>query len=149
MGCRQLEAVLCQTDVHGRSIHDGLLLNRSGQWTCSHEFRYINAPGEARPRGTGIRIVGAVTGLAIFAFAFATSRWDSTWVLALIAVVVIGGGVAYHLLTSMVRCPSCGNGVFNFRIGQVGEKKKTFSCRQCGATAWLAEGFYWQRDING
>lgn len=94
------------------------------------------------------RIVGAVAGLVLFAFAFATSRWDNTWVLALIAVVVIGGGISYHLLTSMVRCPSCGNGVFNFRIGQVDEKK-TFSCRQCGATAWLAEGFYWQRDING
>ena len=95
------------------------------------------------------RVVGAVSGLALIVVAFATSSWNSTWVLVLIAVVVIGGAVSYHLLTSMVRCPSCRSGVFNFRIGSAEAQRKTFSCRRCGATAWLAEGFYWQRDING
>ncbi len=95
------------------------------------------------------RIAGAVVGLGIIVFAFATSSWNRAWVLVLIAVVVIGGAVSYHLLTSMVRCPSCKNGVFNFRIGQIEEKRKMFLCRRCGATAWLAEGFYWQREING
>ncbi len=95
------------------------------------------------------RIVGALAGLAIILFAFVTSSWNSGWVLVLIAVVVIGGAVSYHLLTSMVRCPKCRNGMFNFRIGQVDAKQKIFSCRRCGATAWLAEGFYWQREING
>ncbi len=95
------------------------------------------------------RIVGAIAGLAIIACAFATSSWHSRWVLVLVGVVVIGGAVSYHLLTSIVRCPSCRNGVFNFRIGQIDEKQKIFSCRRCSATAWLAEGFYWQRDING
>lgn len=95
------------------------------------------------------RIVGALAGLAIILFAFATSSWNSAWVLVLIAVVVIGGAVSYHLLTSMVQCPTCRNSMFNFRIGQVEAKQKIFSCRSCGATAWLAEGFYWQREING
>lgn len=81
--------------------------------------------------------------------AFATSSWNSGWFLGLFAVVVIGGGVSYHLLTSVVRCPSCRNAVFNVRIWAVGAKRKAFSCRHCGATAWLAEGFYWQEDING
>lgn len=95
------------------------------------------------------RIVGALAGLAIILFAFATSSWNSGPILVLIAVVIIGGAVSYHLLTSMVRCPTCRNGMFNVRIGQVEAKRKIFSCRHCGAKAWLAEGFYWQREING
>lgn len=95
------------------------------------------------------RIIGAVVGLAIIAYAFATSSWNNGWILLLLAVVVIGGAVFYHLLTSMVRCPSCGSGVFNFRIGELEAKQKNFLCRRCGAEAWLTEGFYWQRDING
>jgi len=95
------------------------------------------------------RIAGAVTGLAIVVLAFATSSWNRGWVVVLFTVVAVGGAVSYHLLTSVVRCPSCRRRVFNFRIGQPEAKRKTFSCRRCGATAWLAEGFYWQHDING
>jgi len=95
------------------------------------------------------RIAGAVTGLAIAALAFATASWDRGWVRVLFAVVAVGGAVAYHLLTSVVRCPSCRNGVVNFRIGTVEADRKTFACRRCGHTAWLAEGFYWQRDFSG
>lgn len=95
------------------------------------------------------RIAGAVSGLALIALAFATSSWNSPLVLTLFVIVVIGGAVAYHLLTSVVRCPSCRSRLFNFRIGQAEAKRKTFSCRRCGATAWLAEGFYWQSEING
>ena len=95
------------------------------------------------------RIAGALAGLATIALAFATSSWNSPWVLTLIVIVVIGGAVSYHLLTSVVRCPSCRSRVFNFRIGQAEAKRKSFSCRRCGATAWLAEGFYWQSEING
>lgn len=95
------------------------------------------------------RIAGALAGFTILALAFATSSWDNGWILGLFAVVVIGGAVSYHLLTSVVRCPSCRSKVFNFGIGPEEAKRKTFSCRRCGATSWLAEGFYWQRDING
>lgn len=95
------------------------------------------------------RIVGAVIGLTAIAWSFATSSWNDARVLLFLAVVVIGGGAAYHLLTSMVRCPSCGNGMTNFRIGEVDAKRKDFTCRRCGAKAWLAEGFYWQREIDG
>lgn len=95
------------------------------------------------------RIVGAIVGLAAIVLAFATSSWNNVWMLILLAVVVVGGALIYHLLTSMVRCPSCRSRVSNFRIGTVEAKQKNFLCRRCGAEAWLAEGFYWQRDING
>lgn len=95
------------------------------------------------------RIVGALAGFAVIGFAFATSSWSNVWVLALVVLVTLGGAVAYHLLTSIVRCPACGGGIFNFRIGSAESKRKNFLCRRCGATAWLAEGFYWQNDING
>ena len=95
------------------------------------------------------RITGVVAGFAIIGVASAASSWSKEWVVALSIVVVIGGAIAYHLLTSIVRCPSCRSGVFNFRIGPVDAKRKFFHCRRCGTTAWLAEGFYWQSDING
>ncbi len=95
------------------------------------------------------RIAGAVAGFSIIAVAFATSSWNTSWVLLLFAIVVIGGAVAYYILTSIVRCPACGDGMTNLRIGPVDAKRREFSCRRCGATAWLSEGFYWQRDING
>jgi hypothetical protein len=95
------------------------------------------------------RIVGAVAGFAIMTTAFATSSWSSAWVIALFTAVVVGGAVSYHLLTSIVRCPGCSNGVVNLRIGPIEERRKQFSCRRCGTMAWLAEGFYWQHDING
>jgi hypothetical protein len=97
----------------------------------------------------GFRILGAVSGFAIIGVAFATSSWSNGWVLGLLAVIIIGGALSYHLLTSIVGCPSCSNWVFNFRIGSEDEKRKSFSCRHCGVTAWLAEGFYWQQDISG
>lgn len=95
------------------------------------------------------RIIGALVGFAVITWAFATSSWNKEWVLLLVVVLVIGGAVFYHLMTSMVRCPSCRNGVFNFRIGAVEARQKNFLCPRCGAKAWLAEGFYWQRDIDG
>jgi len=95
------------------------------------------------------RVVGAGAGLAAIAVAFATSSWNNVRMLVFLAVVIIGGAVIYHLLTSMARCPSCANWLFNFRIGKVEARQKNFSCRRCGAQAWLAEGFFWQADIDG
>jgi hypothetical protein len=95
------------------------------------------------------RITGALAGFAFMGLAFATSSWSKGWVVALFIVVVVGGGLAYHLLTSIVRCPSCRSAVFNLGIGPVDAKRKFFCCRRCGTTAWLAEGFYWQSDVNG
>jgi hypothetical protein len=95
------------------------------------------------------RIVGAIAGFTVAATAFATSSWSSEWVVALFVAIVLGGAVSYHLLTSIVRCPVCMRTVVNFGIGSVDAKRKEFRCRSCGATAWLAEGFYWQREING
>lgn len=95
------------------------------------------------------RIAGAIAGFAIVAVALATSSWNSRWVLILFPLVVIGGGVSYCLLTSIVRCPACQNRMVNFRIGPDEAKRREFSCRSCGATAWLLEGFYWQNDMNG
>lgn len=95
------------------------------------------------------RIAGAVAGFGLIAFAFAKSSWDKPWILMLFAVVVVGGAVSYHLMTSIVSCPSCGESIVNIRIGQVEDKRKVFTCRRCGTTAWLTEEFYWQEEING
>jgi len=95
------------------------------------------------------RIAGALAGAAIAVLAFATSSWSSAWVVGTFVVVVVGGAAVYHLLTSVVRCPACSQGVVNLRIGSVDEKRKHFHCRNCGATAWLAEGFFWQGDFSG
>lgn len=95
------------------------------------------------------RIVGALAGFAIIVAAFATSGWNSGWVIAAVIAVVVGGAVSYHLLTSIVRCPGCGGRIVNLRIGSDDAKRKHFSCRRCGAAAWLIEGFYWQSDSNG
>lgn len=95
------------------------------------------------------RIVGTIAGFAVVIAAFATSSWHSVWMIALVVVVVIGGALSYHLLTSIVRCPACSNAIVNLAIGSVDTKRKHFNCRHCGAQAWLAEGFYWQDDING
>ena len=95
------------------------------------------------------RIVGTLAGFAVIGFAFATSSWNDRWVLVLFACVAGGGAGAYHLLTSIVPCPTCGEQMFNFGIGPAGSKRKHFQCRRCGARAWLAEGFYWQSDFSG
>ncbi len=96
-----------------------------------------------------LRIAGAVTGFAVIAVTAATSSWGNRWVLAVLLITIIGGAVAYYLLTSIAQCPSCRNRMHNFEIGSVDAKRKLFSCSCCGAMAWIAEGFYWQRDVNG
>jgi hypothetical protein len=96
-----------------------------------------------------LRIAGAVTGFAVIAAAAATSSWDDRRVLLLLAFIIVGGAMAYHLLTSIVRCPACRRRVYNFGIGPVDAKRKLFPCGDCGTTAWISEGFYWQRDFNG
>jgi DNA-directed RNA polymerase subunit RPC12/RpoP len=96
-----------------------------------------------------LRITSAVIGFSVIAGAAATSSWNNRWVLALLAIIVLGGAVVYYLLTSVVRCPSCRHRVLNLGIGPVDAKRKLFSCRRCGAKAWLREGFYWQGEING
>jgi len=95
------------------------------------------------------RVVSALCGLLIYATAFATSSWENRWVVALISIVTVGGAIAYHVLTSVVRCPACANRVFNWRIPSDHAKRILFACSKCGKRAWLAEGFYWQGEISG
>jgi len=94
------------------------------------------------------RVAGALLGFGVIAFAFATSSWNNPWVVVLFCVVVVGGALAYYLLTSIVRCPSCSARVSNFRIGALGAERKEFACGHCGAKSWLKEGFYWQREFS-
>lgn len=96
-----------------------------------------------------LRLSGAALGLIVVIAAFATSSWSSPWVIGLFSFVIVGGALSYYLLTSIVRCPSCSGTVSNFGIASAGAKRKLFSCVRCGASAWLAEGFYWQREIAG
>jgi hypothetical protein len=96
-----------------------------------------------------LRIIGAIAGFALIAFGFATSTWNSARVVVPFGIVAVGGALAYHLLTSIVRCPTCRHRLVNLRIGADDAKRKHFPCRRCGATAWLTEGFYWQDDVNG
>jgi len=95
------------------------------------------------------RVAGAVIGAAVFVAAFATSGWESPSVIATFILVTVGGAIAYYLLTSIVRCPSCGVRLTNFRIESDDEKRKTFACGRCGSVAFLCEGFYWQSDVAG
>lgn len=95
------------------------------------------------------RVVGAVVGLLVVAAVFATSSWENPWGVASFVLVTVGGALAYHLLTSVVRCPTCASRVANWRISSADATRKLFACRQCGTVAWLAEGFYWQSEISG
>jgi hypothetical protein len=95
------------------------------------------------------RVAGFVFGLAVAVIATATSSWDRGWTVALFALATGGGALAYHLITSIVRCPGCSGRVFNLSIASDGAKRKTFLCSRCGAAAWLREGFYWQGDFSG
>lgn len=95
------------------------------------------------------RVVGALVGLPIIAVVFATSSWRNPWVVALYALVTVGGAVGYHLLTSVVRCPACAATVTNWRVASEDATRKLFPCGRCGTVAWLAEGFYWQGDVAG
>ena len=95
------------------------------------------------------RVAGPLAGLLIVAAAVAMSSWGNRWVIGLFALVTVGGAIAYHVLTSAVRCPACAGRVFNWRISSEHATRKLFSCRRCGTLAWLAEGFYWQGEISG
>jgi predicted RNA-binding Zn-ribbon protein involved in translation (DUF1610 family) len=95
------------------------------------------------------RVAGTLGGLAFIAWAFARSNWESTWVYVVCGVVTVGGAVAYHVLTSFVRCPTCANHMVNLRISSAKTTTKRFLCGQCGTSAYLHEGFYWQRDWAG
>jgi predicted RNA-binding Zn-ribbon protein involved in translation (DUF1610 family) len=96
-----------------------------------------------------LRLFGALAGLSTIAWAFTTSSMGSAWVVTLILAVVVGGAVAYHLLTSLVRCPKCGTALVNLQISGSDAHRKLFRCNKCGSTAYLHEGFYWQRDTSG
>lgn len=95
------------------------------------------------------RVTGAFCGLAFIAWVFASSNWGKAWVITLFAVITIGGAAAYHVLTSFVRCPTCASDVVNLRISSAEANKKHFLCGKCGTSAYLQEGFYWQRDWSG
>jgi predicted RNA-binding Zn-ribbon protein involved in translation (DUF1610 family) len=95
------------------------------------------------------RMAGAAIGAAVIVAAFATPGGTSPWVISAFLLVTVGGAIAYYLLTSIVRCPSCGVPLTNFRIESDDEKRKTFACDQCGSVAFLREGFYWQSDVAG
>lgn len=94
------------------------------------------------------RIVGAIVGFVVLVVVFATAS-SSSAIVWLFALVTVGGALSYHLLTSVVRCPACANRIFNLRIASEDAQRKLFLCGRCGATAWLREGFYWQREISG
>lgn len=100
-------------------------------------------------RALEYRVAGAVAGLVLIIAGFATSSWDNGWMLALFGLVTVGGALSYHLLTSVVRCPTCSSRVINFRIAADDANRKRFSCGRCGTSAYLTEGFYWQREFGG
>jgi hypothetical protein len=95
------------------------------------------------------RVAGSMLGLVLMVIAIASPDWNSRWVIALFVLVAVGGALAYHLLTSLVRCPGCNGRVSNLRIAAEDARRKLFLCRRCGTAAWLREGFYWQRDFSG
>jgi DNA-directed RNA polymerase subunit RPC12/RpoP len=66
--------------------------------------------------------------------------------IASFGIVMVGGPLSYHLLTSIVSCPTCTSRVINLGISADDANRKVFSCSKCGTSAYLTEGFYWQRD---
>jgi hypothetical protein len=95
------------------------------------------------------RIAGTLGGMTVIVATFVTSSWSNGIMIALFCLVTVGGALAYHVLTSLARCPKCRSVTSNFRIGADDEKRKVFTCPHCGTSAYLAEGFYWQCDFSG
>jgi hypothetical protein len=95
------------------------------------------------------RVAGTLAGMTLIIAIFATSGWNNGIMIWLFCLIVVGGALAYHLLTSLARCPGCRNATSNFRIGADQEKRKVFTCTRCGTSAYLVEGFYWQSDFSG
>jgi hypothetical protein len=95
------------------------------------------------------RLAGPALGVVVATIGFSTSSWSSPWIIGSFGFVVIGGALSYHLLTSIVRCPTCSGALANFRVASADAKRKLFSCDRCGTDSWLAEGFYWQNEISG
>jgi hypothetical protein len=97
----------------------------------------------------GYRVVAASAGLGLGAWAFASGAIDHLAVIAFFVVLIVGGAAVYHLVTSIVRCPTCAATVRNFRIQDDDAPRKTFRCARCGTAAYLTEGFFWQSDVSG
>ena len=95
------------------------------------------------------RMGGTALGVAALAWFFFSEGWRHGEAFALVAAVIVGGALVYHLLTSVVRCPSCEATVVNLAIADSDVKRKLFHCSRCGANASLTEGFYWQQDVSG
>jgi hypothetical protein len=94
------------------------------------------------------RIVGTAVGFVALVMAFTATSLTSV-AIGFLVLTICGGAVSYHLLTSMVRCPACANRVSNLGIASADAQRKIFLCPHCGTTAWLREGFYWQREVSG
>jgi hypothetical protein len=92
------------------------------------------------------RVAGTILGFGLMAWAAATSSWGR-WTIALLVLVIVGGGVFYHVLTSFTRCPRCNARMVNLAITSPETRRKLFRCSQCSSTAYLTEGFYWQDDF--
>lgn len=95
------------------------------------------------------RLRGASFGLAFVVWALASSSRKRGWIIALLLAVVVGGAVVYHLLTSIAQCPSCNSRIVDLGIGRAEARRKLFRCDRCGTTAYLTEGFVWQREFSG
>jgi len=95
------------------------------------------------------RVAGTIAGLALAAWTFAASAWNSPWSIGLMLLLLVGGAMSYHVMTSVARCPSCRARMVNFSIGRADALTKPFRCPGCGASAYLTEGFFWQRDFSG
>lgn len=146
-------AVAQSRDLPTRIYFDGdpdILTSTSGNWPSR-----LMEPDEAihlknRHRfAIAYRVAGTAVGLALVVLAVATSSWANGWIIALFGFVTVGGALTYHLLTSMTLCPKCRADMTNFRISFEETKRKLFHCARCGVSAYLTEGFYWQRDVAG
>jgi hypothetical protein len=89
------------------------------------------------------RVAGTILGFALLAWSTATSSWGR-WTIALFVLVIVGGAISYHVLTSVTRCPSCNARMINLAITSPETRRKVFHCSHCRAIAYLTEGFFWQ-----
>ncbi len=94
------------------------------------------------------RVGSVILGLPFLAWSVISSSLGA-WTIALFVLFTVGGAISYHLLTSVVRCPSCRARTVNLAIQGSESRRKMFRCTRCGTVAYLTEGFFWQSETSG
>jgi hypothetical protein len=116
----------------------------------------VNEPGSPAPirltrsdrLALAYRLGCTILGAALVAGSYAWYSWENPTI-ALFVGVTVGGAIAYHVLTSVARCPRCNARMINLAVTSPETRRKLFRCSHCGTVAYLTAGFFWQDDVSG